>query len=114
MNNPLLRRTQHDAVLAGVKAKPYGWPPASPDPGSGRRPSAAKEGAATGEPHESGLHGSRGLPRVWVLLVVDSSERHRRVRRSRQSYDLHLSARLLPSSGALGTDKRLSVLSDKA
>jgi hypothetical protein len=27
---------QHDrAVLAGVKAKPFGWPAASPDPGSG-------------------------------------------------------------------------------
>ena len=28
---------QHDrAVLAGVKAEPFGWPAASPDPGSGR------------------------------------------------------------------------------
>jgi hypothetical protein len=29
--------TDHDgAALAGVKAKPFGWPAASPDPGSGR------------------------------------------------------------------------------
>ena len=61
MNNPPPH--QRDAVLPGPKAKPYGWPPASPDPGSGRRPLAATEG---GSPHEiptkSGLHGFRGLP----------------------------------------------------
>lgn len=35
MHNP---RTIHDdAVLAGIKAKPCGWPPASLDPGCGRR-----------------------------------------------------------------------------
>lgn len=32
---------QHDHVLAGVKAKPSGWPAASPDPGSGRSHRAA-------------------------------------------------------------------------
>ena len=32
---------EHDPVLAGVKAKPSGWPPASPDTGSGRGPQAA-------------------------------------------------------------------------
>ena len=36
-----LPRTQDGAVLAGVKAKPLGWPPASLDPRSGRRPPAA-------------------------------------------------------------------------
>jgi hypothetical protein len=36
-----LPRTQHDRVLADVKAKPSGWPAASPDPGSGRGPRAA-------------------------------------------------------------------------
>jgi hypothetical protein len=30
---------QHGAVLTAVKAKPSGWPAASLDPGSGRRPS---------------------------------------------------------------------------
>jgi hypothetical protein len=30
-------RVQHGAVLAGVKATPSGWPPASPDPSSRRR-----------------------------------------------------------------------------
>jgi hypothetical protein len=29
------RPRHHGAVLAGVKAKPFGWPAASPDPGSG-------------------------------------------------------------------------------
>jgi len=33
------RPVQHDAVLTAVKAKPFGWPAASLDPGSGRRPS---------------------------------------------------------------------------
>lgn len=36
-----LPRTKHDPVLAGVKATPFGWPTASPDPGSGRGPTAA-------------------------------------------------------------------------
>jgi hypothetical protein len=40
MNNRL-PRTQHDPVLAGVKATPSGWPPASLDPDSGRGHSAA-------------------------------------------------------------------------
>jgi len=35
---------QDGAILAGVKAKPYGWPAASPDPGSGRRKRAAVAG----------------------------------------------------------------------
>jgi hypothetical protein len=35
---------QCDAVLAGVKAKPCGWPPASLDTGSGRhKPGAGPE-----------------------------------------------------------------------
>jgi hypothetical protein len=33
----------HGAVLAGVKAKPFGWPAASPDPGSGRHALAVIE-----------------------------------------------------------------------
>jgi hypothetical protein len=38
---------RHDGtVLTGVKAKPFGWPPASPDPGSGRRILATIEAAA--------------------------------------------------------------------
>jgi hypothetical protein len=40
MNNGL-PRIEHDHVLTGVKAKPFGWPAASPDPGSGRGPTAA-------------------------------------------------------------------------
>ena len=37
------------AVLAGVKAKPYGWPAASPDPGFGRHRAAA---IGTTDPNE--------------------------------------------------------------
>jgi len=39
--NGQLPHTEHDHVLAGVKAKPFGWPAASPDPGSGRGPRTA-------------------------------------------------------------------------
>lgn len=35
---------QHGGVLAGVKAKPFGWPAASLDTGSGHRPTAAIRG----------------------------------------------------------------------
>jgi hypothetical protein len=40
-----LPRTEHDPVLAGVKAKPFGWPSANPDPDSGRGPDAASGSA---------------------------------------------------------------------
>lgn len=36
-----LPRTEHDPVLAGVKATPFGWPAASLDPDCGRGPQAA-------------------------------------------------------------------------
>jgi hypothetical protein len=36
MSTPL-RPAQHGAVLAGIKATPSRWPPASLDPGCGRR-----------------------------------------------------------------------------
>ena len=39
---PGLRALHDDVVLAGVKAKPSGWPPASLDPGSERRPLKAQ------------------------------------------------------------------------
>ncbi|WP_162802008.1 hypothetical protein [Ornithinimicrobium murale] len=38
--NDLIPHAKCDPVLTGVKAKPFGWPPASPDTGSGRGPSA--------------------------------------------------------------------------
>ena len=34
---------EHDVFLAGVKAKAYGWPAASLDPGSGPTSNAASE-----------------------------------------------------------------------
>ena len=37
----VLPPAQQCAVLAGIKATPSGWPPASLDPGSGRAPQAA-------------------------------------------------------------------------
>jgi len=45
MTGPL-PATQRGPVLAGVKAKPCGWPTASPDPGCGRHlPTAAGTGS---------------------------------------------------------------------
>ena len=35
---------KNDDVLTGVKAKPFGWPSASLDPGSGRRPKGQLRG----------------------------------------------------------------------
>jgi putative transposase len=48
MSTPL-PPAQHGAVLAGVKATPSGWPPASLDPGCGRRTPAATGSPAQGE-----------------------------------------------------------------
>jgi hypothetical protein len=64
MSTPL-PPAQHGAVLTGVKATPSGWPPASLDPGCGRRTPAATGSPAQGEnPTNSGLYGFRGLPEV--------------------------------------------------
>ena len=55
----------HGAVLAGVKAKPFGWPPASLDPGSGRSRTTTDEAGREKngqDPLNSSLYGSRGLP----------------------------------------------------
>ena len=41
MSSTQLPLVDDGAVLAGVKATPSGWPPASPDPSSGRHPPAA-------------------------------------------------------------------------
>jgi hypothetical protein len=39
--NDRIPHTESDLVLADVKAKPSGWPPASLDPDSGRAPQPA-------------------------------------------------------------------------
>ena len=52
MNGPL-PHTQHGLVLAGDKAKPSGWPPASPDPGCGRGPVASSGSTADDHIHKS-------------------------------------------------------------
>ena len=55
--------TEHDLVLAGIKAEPYGWPPASPDPGSGRGPhGTGRDQVRLPRSTNSGLYGFRGLP----------------------------------------------------
>jgi hypothetical protein len=59
--NDRIPRTEPDHVLADVKAKPSGWPPASLDPGSGRGPQATSGTPAT-RTTKSGLYGFRGLP----------------------------------------------------
>jgi hypothetical protein len=46
MSAPRPRKKQHGGVLAGVKAKPVGWPAASLDIGSGHHAPAAIRGAA--------------------------------------------------------------------
>ena len=67
MSTPL-PPAQHGAVPAGIKATPSGWPPASLDPGCGRRTPAATGSPAQGEnPTNSGLYGFRGLPR-WSIF----------------------------------------------
>jgi hypothetical protein len=57
---------QSGTVLAGVNAKPSGWPAASPDPGSGRCELATIETPQqTNQDQIStkrSLYGSRGLP----------------------------------------------------
>src|SRR4051812_48050835 len=45
MTGPL-PATQRGTVLAGVKAKPFGWPAASLDPGCGRRPANRRRNRA--------------------------------------------------------------------
>ena len=60
--NDRFPHAQRGPVLAGVKAKPSGWPTASPDPHSGRgRGRVAGTGLHT-ESQISGLYGSGGLP----------------------------------------------------
>jgi hypothetical protein len=46
MSGNAIPHTEHDPVLAGVKAKPSGWPAASLDPDSGRGP--GRPGPSTG------------------------------------------------------------------
>jgi hypothetical protein len=45
-------RPEHGTVLAGVKATPFGWPPASPDTGCGRC-LTAPAGEGTKEDHQN-------------------------------------------------------------
>jgi len=56
------------AVLAGVKARPYGRPAAGLDPGCGRHPiapvgSGQKGRSSKQDPPNESLYGSGGLPR---------------------------------------------------
>ena len=64
---PFPRLEEHGAVLAGVKAKPFGWPAASLDTGCGRHPTAPVGGRPEGtsksqDPTNQSLYGIRGLP----------------------------------------------------
>jgi hypothetical protein len=60
-----LPRSQHDGVLAGVKATPCGWPSASLGTDSGAPPvrRERERGPEDQDPPISGLYGFRGLPR---------------------------------------------------
>ena len=62
-----LPATQRGTVLAGVNAKPYGWPAASVDPGCGRHPRTAagtrlEERTQDQDPPIRGLHAFGGWP----------------------------------------------------
>src|SRR5438093_2467211 len=75
--DPRPRRPEHGAVLAGIKAKPSGWPTASPDPGCGRRRPAPVEGGHRGrstaqDPPNKSLYGIRGLPSYRGCRGADS------------------------------------------
>jgi hypothetical protein len=64
---------QDGAVLAGVKATPCGWPPASLDPGSGRHELAAigtpaQNARPRSNPTKRSLYGFRGLPDLAALV----------------------------------------------
>jgi hypothetical protein len=54
---------EHDVVLAGVKAKPYGRPPSRPRHRLRAPPNGnEREQAEDQDPPISGLYGLRGLP----------------------------------------------------
>ena len=56
---------QCGTVLTGVKAKPFGWPPASPAPGSGRCRLAAIEPAAQTNQDQIQLGGDPVVPDAY-------------------------------------------------
>jgi hypothetical protein len=63
--NDQIPHTESDLVLAGVKAKPSGWPPASLD--TGLRASSPGNQRETGQQPKqqiSSLYGLRGLPQA--------------------------------------------------
>jgi hypothetical protein len=65
---------QSGTVLAGVKAKPSGWPPASLDPGCGRRSFAADGSKPETKIHKFQLSTVRGdcrkgISATWALEI---------------------------------------------
>jgi hypothetical protein len=69
MKRPAPAPRQPGTVLAGVKAMPSGWPPASLDPGCGRRPSAADGSKPEIKIHQFQVSTVRGDCRcsfVWI------------------------------------------------
>jgi hypothetical protein len=61
---------EHDVVLAGVKAKPYGRPPSRPRHRLRAPPNGnEREQAEDQDPPISGLYGLRGLP-IYVSPFV--------------------------------------------
>jgi hypothetical protein len=71
MNNGL-PRIEHDHVLTGVKAKPFGWPAASPDPGSGRGPTAASGSPLSKHPQFQVSTVSGDCHRLTSLTTIGS------------------------------------------
>jgi hypothetical protein len=64
-------KEQYGGVLAGVKAKPYGWPTASLDTGSGHHPPAAARGAAGNKITTSQVSTESGEPRTPSAQTLD-------------------------------------------
>ena len=58
-------RTEYDHGLIEVKAKPFGWPTASPDPRlRARPPGDERDASQRRRTTNSGLYGFRGLPHL--------------------------------------------------
>ena len=65
-------RHESDLVLIDVKAKPSGWPPASPDPDSGRAPQPASGAPAHNQTTKTQVSTVSGDCRALVLMTMSS------------------------------------------
>jgi hypothetical protein len=64
---------QYGGVLAGVKAKPYGWPTASLDTGSGHHPPATSRGQQESKSLQVKSPRNQGNPVAWLRAAFAST-----------------------------------------